>query len=268
MLNSPEAESPDFSSIFDEEFTSESEMPRKFPSVAEYFGDMPSLRTPVDIAFVLDANQSDRYKENVQLKINDYWNDFRHIHMYYGKMPSSLRISVLWFNDNKDGNYYYKGLLFTDFPDEKEKVLGYFNHLNELKIDGSRTAMDAVYEATESDWNQKGERVRHIIVLMTDHEDPIQKENLHDDQMLGLERFYMDWNCEQRLVGNSEVEYNKRFKLLNPCGRRMIIFSPDVYPYNEMELECDYIIRCDVKQRKQCMDIKLETIFQLISRSM
>lgn len=127
----------------------------------------------------------------------------------------------------------------------------------------------AVYEAAESDWNQDGDKIRHIIVLMTDHEDLIKKEYLYKDKVPSLEGFYiyMDWNYQPLLWENREVGYNRRFKLLDPYGQRMIIFSPSVYPYNEMELECKNIIRYDVEKGKKCEDIKLDTIFQLIVAS-
>lgn len=77
----------------------------------------------------------------------------------------------------------------------------------------------------------------------------------------------MDWNYQPILGENREVGYNRRFKLLNPYGQRMLIFSPLVYPYDEMELECEYLVRCDVEPGKRCEDIKSETLFQLISAS-
>lgn len=235
-------------------------------------GDVPPLRTIVDITFVLDAAHAKHYKENVQLKIDDYWYDFMKIYVYYHIPPNSLRISIVWFNDSSDGpDHWYQRLGFNSFPDEKNKILDYFTVMDDLRISGQRTAMDAVYEAAESDWNQDGDKIRHIIVLMTDHEDSIQKECCYNDKLPSLEGFYMDWNYQSNdllnLGANREAGYNGGFKSLNPYGRRMIIISPPLYPYNEMELECDYVIRYDVEQGKKCDNIKSETIFQLITYS-
>lgn len=235
-------------------------------SFQDLLGDVPPLRTAVDIAFVLDAAQSERYKENVQLKIDDYWSEFMDIYRYGHKTLHSLRISIVWFNDGREmSDYRYQRLGFTPFPDEKDKMLDYFANLNDLRIKGQRTAMNAVYEAAESDWNQDGDRIRHIIVLMTDHEDSAKKERLHKDKMPIHEEFFMYWHYHPLLGENRDVGYNRRFKLLDPYGQRMLIFSPLIYPYNEMEVECENLIRCDVEQGKRCEDIKSETIFQLIA---
>ena len=149
-----------------------------------------------------------------------------------------MRVGIVWFNDTGNSKYLFEKLELTVFPESKDRVINYFEHLDNYKILDGRTAMEAVYETAGLDWNRDGDKRSHIMVLITNHSDSIEP--------ISLEQFYQDWHCKGTLGENEKVGWlSSRFKYLDPHGRRMIIVAPCIYPYDEMELECENLIRLD-----------------------
>ena len=96
--------------------------------------------------------------------------------------------------------------------------------------------METVCAVTDFDWINNGDIIRHIVVLITDHGDSISE--------IDYKRFFDAWHDNTCSSGS---DWRGSLGNMYPKGKRMIIISPDVYPYNEMEIDFEYLARVDIQ---------------------
>ena len=96
--------------------------------------------------------------------------------------------------------------------------------------------METVCAATDFDWIKNGDIIRHIIVLITNHGDSISE--------IDYKRFFDAWHDITCSLG---TDWRGSLGNMYSKGKRMIIISPDVYPYNEMEIDFEYLARVDIQ---------------------
>lgn len=195
-----------------------------------------SFKNAIDIVFILDAAMAENYKDMFTSKLNQYLEEFFFEFKKHKKKIDSFRISIAWFNDTDKTNHYYTELPFISMPNKKNKIDHYFSSLSKYEIKGSRTAIETVCAATDFDWIKNGDIIRHIIVLITDHGDSISE--------IDYKRFFDAWHDNTCSLG---TDWRGPLGNMYPKGKRMIIISPDVYPYNEMEIDFEYLARVDIQ---------------------
>ena len=195
--------------------------------------EIKTIKKVVDIVFIIDAAMTGNYKIIFTPKLNNFLDEF-FSGLKATKTIDSLRISIAWFNDTDKTKHYYKELPFTSIPDGKKEIASYFFNLSNVDINGGRTAMETVYAATNFDWIKDGDKIRHIIVLLTDHSDPFSE--------LDYKRFFNAWHDNTCPLG---TDWRGSLGNMHSKGKRMIIISPIVYPYGEMELDFEYLVRMD-----------------------
>lgn len=198
--------------------------------------DMKPLKNNIDIVFILDSSMTEKYKDIFTSNLNSYLEIFLFEFQKHKKKIDSFRISIAWFNDTDKTDHYYTELPFISIPDEKTEIDRYFSSLSKYEIGGSRTSMETVRATENFNWIKDGDKIRHIIVLLTDHGDPISEYEYM--------QFCYDWNDSTCSLGGDRIG---SLGNIYPKGKRMIIISPDVYPYNEMEMDFEYLARIDTQ---------------------
>ena len=127
----------------------------------------------------------------------------------------------------------------------------------------------------QSDFVQKGEKKRHIIILFTDaaahpfedydkltaeaarkgYKPTIYPENMPKD----IYELYNVWE------GNTE-DFSKEVTTLDKTGRRLVLFAPNEYPWADMGIDLSSTIRYDLSAIKSVDDIAevMEFLFHAI----
>ena len=198
--------------------------------------EIKPINRVADIVFILDTAMAEKYKASFVSKLDYYLDEFFYEYNNIGKKLHSLRVSIDWFNDTDKTDHYFEKLPFTSIPDGKNEIDSYFFNITKAEIKGFRTAMETVCAATDFDWIKNGDIIRHIIVLITDHGDSISE--------IDYKRFLDAWHDNTCSLGTDRKGHLGN---MYPKGKRMIIISPDVYPYNEMEIDFEYLARVDIQ---------------------
>lgn len=247
--------------------------------------DNEGIETNVDIVFVIDATDSmapviDMVK-NATLTFQD---ELYEVLKENKRIIKNLRVKVIWFRDfYYDGKYAYDESKFFELPEEKED---FHDFVSEISVAGGgddpESSLEALTLAMRSDFTQEGDRKRHIIVLFTDDEahrfedyDKLVEEaalkgckpEMYPKNMpKDIAEFYNAWQGNSMSQGalGSDSSGTK----LDMKGRRLIIFAPDGYPWNDLEVDLENIIRCNLEKGEGGGELDMSTVYPLIGNSM
>jgi len=147
---------------------------------------------------------------------------------------TTLRVKVIVFRDYfHDGD---KSMEISDFFTLPGQTNNFNNFVSSIKAygggDGPDSGLEAIAHAVKSDWNTGGERKRHVIVVWTNASahrfEEAQGEkrpaNYPSDMPKTLEDLAYMWH--ETGAGS-----------LNKFGKRLVIYAPDVYPWNVIGTE-------------------------------
>ena len=132
---------------------------------------LAEIETNVDIVFVIDVTKSmERMIDIIQTAAISFLDEFFEKMNSMKRRVENLRVKVISFRDfYYDGNHAYNESKFFTMPNEKMDLKEY---LNEIYADGGgddpESGLEALAMAMKSDFVQKGEKKRHIIILFTD----------------------------------------------------------------------------------------------------
>ena len=141
--------------------------------------------------------------------------------------------------------------------------------------------LEALTLAMRSDFVQEGDKKRHVIVLFTDEE----AHSFEDREALTEEAAKL--GCTPELypenmpedykelanawAGNEETQtalgVDGQTKL-DRSGRRLVIFAPDAYPWTDMEMEWENVIRVSMEQGGSGEDLDMADVYSMIAHSL
>ena len=215
---------------------------------------LAEIETNVDIVFVIDVTKSmERMIDIIQTAAISFLDEFFEKMNSMKRRVENLRVKVISFRDfYYDGNHAYNESKFFTMPNEKMDLKEY---LNEIYADGGgddpESGLEALAMAMKSDFVQKGEKKRHIIILFTDAAahpfedyDKLTAENMPKD----IYELYNVWE------GNTE-DFSKEVTTLDKTGRRLVLFAPNEYPWADMGIDLSSTIRYDLSAIKSVDDI-------------
>ena len=225
-------------------------------------GDNDAIETNVDIVFVIDVTGSmSGVIETVKNATLTFHEELREKLAENHRIINHLRVKVAWFRDYyADGNEAYGESDFMSLPEQKED---FYNFVSGLRATGGgdapETSLEALTQAMRSDFIQDGKRKRHIVLLFTDAPaHPFEQRetltsaaqeagravNYPDNMPKNLSEFYNAW------AGNPESQSmlgaKRRSTKLDLTGRRLILFAPKDYPWNNMPEKASYVWRYDL----------------------
>lgn len=231
------------------------------------------IDTNVDIVFVIDATESmqpliDKVK-NLTLSFRE---ELEKGLEKNGRKINNLRIKVIVFRDYYvDGKYAMEESGFFILPEEKQD---FYNFVSKIRAGGGgdepESGLEALALALRSDFVKDGDKKRHIIVLFTDasaHEYEQQAggipSNYPANMFRNLGDLYQTWGMDQDALGVS-FDFPSR---MSKDAKRLVLFAPRLYPWDEMELDLENVIRKDMDKGNGGRDLDLEDVIALISNS-
>jgi len=239
----------------------------------DMLGSERMIDTNVDIVFVIDSTGSMQPLIN---KVKSLTLSFRE-ELEKGleknkRKINNLRIKVIVFRDYYvDDEYAMKESEFFVLPEEKE---AFHNFVSNITAGGGgdepESGLEALALALRSDFVQEGDKKRHVIVLFTDasaHEFEKQEggipANYPAKMFKNLGELYNAWGTGQDALGVSS-EFTAR---MSKDAKRMVLFAPSLYPWNEMELDLENVIRKDMDKGNGGRDLDLDDVIALVANS-
>ena len=145
------------------------------------------------------------------------------------KHVKELRVRIVAFRDlANDLNSLEISEFFLIEPSTHREDFKSF--LNRLEPSGGgdepESALEALAIAIGSDWTDKGDRQRHIVVVLTD-----ASAHRLEDRVGNVPADYVD-SFPKSLDELTEIWDGGQATKLKKAARRLIIFGPDAYPWN------------------------------------
>ena len=231
------------------------------------------FETNVDLVFVIDATES---MQPLIDKVKSLTLSFRE-ELEKGlernkRVIKNLRIKVIVFRDYYvDDKYALGESRFFILPEEKKD---FYNFVSNIRAGGGgdepESGLEALSLAMQSDFVKEGEKKRHIIVLFTDasaHPLEQQKDGIPSNYPANMYRnisdLYEAWGNEQESLGASGHFSNA----LSRSAKRLVLFAPKVYPWEELEQDLENTIRKDMDKGNGGRDLDLDDIIALVGNS-
>ena len=231
--------------------------------------------TDADVVFCIDATDSmtpliDKVKK-MTLSFPEELNSRLEAS---GRKVRRLRVKVIAFRDfYVDGPDAMMQSEFFELPEENERFNSFVFAINaEGGGDYPESSLEALAEAMKSDFLTGPGRKRHIILLFTDA--PAHKIEKHWE---GVDEYYPNsmfsdtnelfeaWNGKvQDALGGHAVPITKMQKK----AKRLGIFAPEVWPWNDVERDLEYAIRKDLEADRGGTDLDMEDVYSFLVKSM
>ena len=191
-----------------------------------------------------------------------------------GRAVRRLRVKVIVFRDfYVDGQDAMTQSEFFELPEENDRFIEF---VSAIRADGGgdipESSLEALAEAMKSDFLTGPGRKRHIILLFTDapaHELEKQmegvEENYPDSMFSSTDELFEAWNgMTQESLGADEIPVTK----LQKKAKRLGIFAPNVWPWDDAEKNLEYVIRKDLKADNGGADLDMEDVYSFLVKSM
>ena len=188
------------------------------------------------------------------------------------RIIKNLRIKVIVFRDYYvDDKYAMEESRFFILPDEKQD---FYNFVSRIKAGGGgdepESGLEALALALKSNFVKDGDKKRHVIVLFTDasaHPLEQQKDgvpsNYPTNMFRDLSELYETWGMDQVALGATRNVGEQMAK----SSKRLVLFAPSMYPWNEMEFALDNTMRKDMNKGNGGRDLELDDVIALIAYS-
>ena len=223
------------------------------------------LQYHIDIVFCLDCTGSmgpviDLAKDNV-LKITS---DLVDAYKKKEKHVKELRVRIVAFRDlANDLNSLEVSKFFSIEPSNHRDDFKSF--LNRLEPSGGgdepESALEALAIAVSSEWTDKGDRQRHVVVVLTD-----ASSHRLEDRVGNVPADYAD-SFPKSLDELTEIWDGGQAAKLKRSARRLIIFGPDAYPWNTISEAWGQTVYLPSQAGKGLEDVEYSTILDTVANS-
>jgi hypothetical protein len=188
------------------------------------------LRFNVDVVFCVDVSGSMvEHLEHVKKKILLFRCDFIEALAQRDKVVNQLRIRTIAFRDLSDDP---NSLIASDFlvVEPSIDLAKFESFVNGLSASGGgdepESALEALSVAIGSEWTHEGDKQRHAIALFTDSS--AHKLESRVGEIPSAFRAQVPASLDE-LTALWDGDSSSR---LNKPARRLIVFAPDIYPWN------------------------------------
>lgn len=204
--------------------------------------------------------------------LNKNWNELEAGLEKNKRKIRNLRIKVIVFRDfYVDDKYALEESRFFTLPEEKRD---FHDFVSKIKAGGGgdepESGLEALTVALRSDFVREGDKRRHIIVLFTDasaHEYEQQADGIPSNYPANMFRslgdLYQAWGSGQDALGT----YGRSSRLMEKEAKRLVLFAPSVYPWNNIEKDLENVIRKDLDKGNGGRDLNLDDVIALVSNS-
>ncbi|MDR1499086.1 MAG: VWA domain-containing protein [Rickettsiales bacterium] len=216
------------------------------------------LRYNVDIVFCIDVTGSMHgILETVKTNALRFYPDLQKALSEKDKNVDSLRIRVIAFRDfEADGSSALEQLDFVKIPEDESKF-GTF--INGLRPDGGgdepENGLEAVALAIKSDWDNGGDRQRHIIVVWSDASThPLDKPS--SCKPSGMPANF-----------NELTDWWEGQSYMSRTAKRLILFTPDSSAWTDIATHWESVIHVPSRAGEGLADVDYKTILSTIVNS-
>lgn len=230
------------------------------------------VNTNVDIVFAIDATESMQPLIDKVKSLTLSFRDELEAGLAKNKRKiCNLRIKVIVFRDYYvDDKYAMEESRFFILPEEKRE---FHDFVSKIKAGGGgdepESGLEALAVALRSDFVKEGDKRRHVIVLFTDasaHKYEQQFDGIPSNYPTNMFRnlgdLYQAWGSGQDALGAGRCS-----RLMEKEAKRMVLFAPSVYPWNDIEVDLENVIRKDLDKGNGGRDLDLDDVIALVSNS-
>jgi hypothetical protein len=218
------------------------------------------VKYPVDIVMCIDATGSmDPVIDKVKSHALRFYEDLKATMDKKGKVIDTLRVKVIVFRDYyEDGDAAMKVSGFFNLPDNKEDFSGF---VGPIVADGGgdepENGLEALGLAIKSEWTQESSKRRHIIVLWTDASaHKLDKSGKPGNYPAGMAKDF-----------NELTDWWEGDAYLGASAKRLIIFSPDAYPWTDIATNWSNSIHYPSAAGEGLSDVDYTSILDAIANS-
>ena len=222
---------------------------------------MQGIKYNVDIVLCIDATGSmsgiiDKVKAGA-LKFKD---DLAHSMEEKDKSMDSLRVKVIPYRDYyADGDKAMSESPFFALPSDNETFAAYVNGIKaEGGGDEPENGLEALALAMNSDW-VKGDKYRQVIVVWTDASaHPLEKNKGSKPS-----------NYPAKIPGdfNDLTDLWEGQGPMNASAKRLIIYSPDAYPWTDISTHWENTIHYASKAGEGMSEVDYSSIIDAVANS-
>ena len=224
------------------------------------------LRYHIDIVLCIDCSGSmSSVIESLKNDICNIPKDLNRALDQKSKELHELRIRIVAFRDlNDDLNAIKASTFFVVEPQRDTTDFELF--LNQLSVGGGdqdepESGLEALAIALDSDWTDKGDRQRHLVVMFTDASAHKLEDRIGAIPSAFTEVVPADINgLTDNWDGGQAVKLKK-------AARRLIIFGPDAYPWNEISDAWGQTVYLPSQAGKGLEDVEYSTILDTVANS-
>ncbi len=216
------------------------------------------LKYNVDLVFCIDVTGSmSGILETVKANALKFYPDLKSSLAEKDKNVDSLRIRVIAFRDfEADGSKALEKLDFVKIPEDDSK---FNNFVKGLTPDGGgdepENGLEAVALAIKSEWDNGGDRQRHIIVVWSDASThPLEKSSSHKPS--GMPANF-----------NELTDWWEGQTYMSRTAKRLILFTPDATAWTDIATHWESVIHVPSKAGEGLADVDYKTILSTIVNS-
>ncbi len=231
------------------------------------------VETNVDIVFVIDATESMQpLIDKVKKLTLSFRSELERGLAENKRAIKNLRTKVIVFRDYYlDDKYALEESPFFDLPKDNTEFARY---VSGIKAGGGgdepESGLEALAMAMRAPFVKEGDKRRHIIILFTDasaHKYEQQFDGTPDNyppaMFKNLGELYMAWGGSQDFLGGSSP-YRVR---METDAKRLVLFAPSVYPWDDIEINLENVLRKDLDKGRGGEDMDLTDVITLLSSS-
>ena len=183
-----------------------------------------------DIVFCIDCTESmGLHINSVKEMIYRILSDVKIAYEMRSKNLHELRVRIVAFRDlaNDLNSLEVSEFFIIEPSSDREDVKSFLNQLKPSSRGNERkSALEALAIAFSSEWTDKGDRQRHIVVVFTD-----ASAHKLEDRVGNVPAEFAD-SIPKSLDELNEMWDGDKQEKLKKSARRLIVFGPDSYPWN------------------------------------
>ena len=173
------------------------------------------------------------------------------------KQVDALRIKVIAFGDYKDDERPMMISKFFNLPDENAEFKAFLDGVTASGGgDAAENSLEALAHAIKNDWTDEGNLNRHVIMFFTDA--PALK--------LG-ERADTSKDDEQLTMPKDLAELGEWWEEMDYRSKRLIIFAPNGYPWDDLSVAWNNCIHVPSKAGKGCEEVDIDEVVRVLVQS-
>ena len=223
---------------------------------------MQGLKYNVDMVLCIDATGSmSSIIDKVKSSALKFYEDLAAGMEKERKTIDSLRVKVISYRDYYvDGDKSMLESPFFVLPDEKEAFSKFVSGIHaEGGGDEPENGLEALALAMKSDWSKGGDKRRHVVVVWTDTSaHPLEKQSGAKPSVYpsGLPSNFDEitdlWDGQGTM---------------NFSAKRMLIYSPDAYPWTDISTHWENIIHHVSKAGDGLSEVEYGSIIDAIAQT-